>query len=163
MGGEMDRWEKLGGLGNISLSIYFVIIHSVVFKIALFDQFASWMSNSWNSTYWNCRKNSNCWANWIKTCGFYTSWIFVLNFATFCFAILHFAFCILKFCTPGVFFDFGVLEYFFIFSIGVSPSWVGQRKDEKRSVPYNVEKSIFNFQLVANCSLCITCSVCAMG
>ena len=32
---------KIGRLGDISLSIYFVIIHSVVFKIALFDQFAS--------------------------------------------------------------------------------------------------------------------------
>ena len=43
MGGEMDRWEKLGGLGNISLSIYFAMIHSVVFKRALFDQSVSYI------------------------------------------------------------------------------------------------------------------------
>ena len=43
MGGEMDRWEKLGGLGNISLSIYFAMIHRVVFKRALFDQSVSYI------------------------------------------------------------------------------------------------------------------------
>ena len=68
------------------------------------------------------------------------------------------------FYASRVFFDIlHPRSIFWLWSNGVSPSWVRQRKDEKRSVPYNVEKSIYNFQLVANCSLCITCSVCAMG
>ena len=152
----MDRWEKSGGLGNISLSIYFAMIHSIVWPIC--------QLNFQLMEFYMLKMSQN-----IKLLG---QWNKFINFTP-----LEYSFYILQFLSiichlahlkylwhftpleyfstlyaPRVFFDIlHPRSIFWLWSIRVSPSWVRQGKDEKRSVPCKSWK--VKFQMPTSCQL----------